>query len=314
MVGLLRAQKGELSPSIISPGDLKEIINWTLAKHYHRPIVRDTLQYYNLAHVTVMDGVVVVVIPFDREEKFEFFSITPFPMHVNNTPIIWDHEPFHMLYHQRSGRLVEVREKPMETCVEVFDIFYCNLLNIQLPIQMLPCLRSIITDSPELSHACKYVQYDQEFYYNHLEGDRIIYSNHTISGSMQCKSKQQTITIKNVRSLSAACEIRLKDRFGYVPSKLFQYSLNHSYVTRNFSSRFTEPEISQIEIKVRKPLAGLPSPWFTNMQYASPYMSIGNVLLFVCVFACIFIIRCVFNKKLSILHGLIVARNESSSH
>ena len=92
MHALLKANKGILSLAFISPRQLKSIIDWTMAKHFHQPLVHDTLLCYNLAAVHIIEHFVIALIPLNGDLDYNLYSLCPFPVMVNNTPVIWNHE------------------------------------------------------------------------------------------------------------------------------------------------------------------------------------------------------------------------------
>ena len=71
MQALLNAEKGILSPALISPRQLKAIIDWTMAKYFHQPLVQDNLLYYNLAAVHVTEHFVIALIPFNGDLNYQ---------------------------------------------------------------------------------------------------------------------------------------------------------------------------------------------------------------------------------------------------
>ena len=85
---LLNAHKGILTPALISPKQLKAIINWTMQKHFHQPLVHDTLLYYNLAAVHVIEHFVKALIPFNGELHYQLYTLRPFPIMANSTAVI----------------------------------------------------------------------------------------------------------------------------------------------------------------------------------------------------------------------------------
>ena len=61
MKALIKAQQGELTPTLITPRRLKAIIDWTLIQHYHKPLVKDTWMYYHLSSVEVIYHIIVIL-------------------------------------------------------------------------------------------------------------------------------------------------------------------------------------------------------------------------------------------------------------
>ena len=86
---LLNAHKGILSSALISTRQSKAIVDWTVGKHSHKPLVGGTLLYYNLATVHVIRNFVIALIPFDSTEDFNLYSLIPFPMLLNKATVIW---------------------------------------------------------------------------------------------------------------------------------------------------------------------------------------------------------------------------------
>lgn len=87
--------------------------------------------YYNLATVKVIEQAIIVLIQFDRNESFKLMTIHPFPVFLNNTPIIWDHSPLHLLFHDQGATIITLKKEPAVECIVVFERFYCKAMNLQ---------------------------------------------------------------------------------------------------------------------------------------------------------------------------------------
>ena len=87
---LLNVHKGIFSPALISSQQLQAIVDWTMGQHSHSPLVEDTMLYYTLASEVLIKHFVIALVPFQSAEDFHLYSLIPFPVLMNNTPVIWN--------------------------------------------------------------------------------------------------------------------------------------------------------------------------------------------------------------------------------
>ncbi|XP_068233593.1 uncharacterized protein [Palaemon carinicauda] len=82
--GLLNAQKGILSLGIISPKTLKEIIDWCIVNSHSKGLIEDIFWYHTISTVKVINGYLLVLIPFKGMNLFELYTIHHFPVKIDN--------------------------------------------------------------------------------------------------------------------------------------------------------------------------------------------------------------------------------------
>ena len=97
-----------------------------MTKHYHRPLVKDMMFYYNLATVKVVEQAIIVLIPFDGSESFKLMTVYPFPVFLNNTFIIWNHDPLHLLFHNWGATIITLKKDLFFQTVEDNILIFSN--------------------------------------------------------------------------------------------------------------------------------------------------------------------------------------------
>lgn len=81
---ILLAYKGILSPTLITPKELEDIIKFCIMKKQLQPLIDDVFMYYNLISVKVLYDKIILIVPFNT--RITFF-IVPFNTRITNTLI-----------------------------------------------------------------------------------------------------------------------------------------------------------------------------------------------------------------------------------
>ena len=158
------------------------------------------------------------------------------------------------------------------------------------------------------------MEYTDEFFYQAVEDNIIIFSNKTLYIHIVNEDWAQQVEVIDIKAISSKCEIRIPNYLTYVPSKLYQYSFNHSYVVRNYSHQFAEPELKLLKLKFRKEIPKIPNTWFYFSTIASPYLSITNVFLVFGLFIIGFLLfRCMVIRRLRSLQNFVTQRTQEST-
>ena len=87
---LTLAQRGIVTPNLILPGDLSDIIKQARKNYDFQPIYsfNQLTHYYSILHSCVLGDHVFVFIPFSSTESLTYFEIRPFPTLINNSLIV----------------------------------------------------------------------------------------------------------------------------------------------------------------------------------------------------------------------------------
>ena len=195
-----------------------------MQKHHHTPLVKDIWLYYNLASVQVVGHYIINLIPFDGKHAFDLFSITPFPIIVNGTRIIWDGAETNLLINGRDAEIIELGKDLESKCIEAMGQFYCKALHAEQPLRALPFLRVLIEGSVWKNNTCNFVEYNNSFTFQHVPPHIILFSNVSVRLTIICDGKTRQTILHNVQAVASGCEIRIPDTFTYVPSKLLEYA------------------------------------------------------------------------------------------
>ena len=81
------------------------------------------------------------------KHAFELLSITPFPIQVNGTPIIWDGAETNLLLNRRDVEIIDLGKVLDSRCIEAMGQFYCKAIHAEQPLRALPCLRVLVEGS-----------------------------------------------------------------------------------------------------------------------------------------------------------------------
>ena len=312
MKALIKAQQGELSPALITPRRLKAIIDWTLIQHYHKPLVKDTWMYYPIASVEVIDHTIIVLIPFDGEHIFHLVTIKPFPIKVNDTPIIWNGVEKDLLLDERNARVINLGTNLAEKCVNSMGRFICNSLHAEEPLRALPCLRVFLEGASWTDNSCSFIEFNKTFTFQHVPPNIILFSNNSVNLNIICNGKARQTLLYNVQAVSTGCEIRIPDTFTYIPSRLFEYSMNTTHDIVNYAHQFAEPEIKLLRMKLRKDIPLTPTFWLTFTTSVSPYLPLSNfVFILLALVVGVLIIRYIIIKRVRYLRSLLPRRSTS---
>ena len=81
------AQHGIVTPNLILPGDLSDILITAQKEYKFQPIysMNQLTHYYSILHSCVLGDQVFVFIPFTSTESLSYFEIRPFPTFINNS-------------------------------------------------------------------------------------------------------------------------------------------------------------------------------------------------------------------------------------
>ena len=76
-----------VTPSLILPGDLSDIILMAQKEYRFQPIysMNHLTHYYSILHSCVLGDQVFVFVPFTSTESLSYFEIRPFPTFINNS-------------------------------------------------------------------------------------------------------------------------------------------------------------------------------------------------------------------------------------
>ena len=134
-----------------------------MQKHFHQPLVQNTLLYYNLAAVHVIEHFVIALIPFNGDLHYQLYTLCPFPVMVNNTAVIWDHTETTFIVSDTKLAITFLRSGVDKDCVLIFDIYICNIPLFQEPMHNYHCDHSLLSDIQDESQSCKYKEFN-DFY------------------------------------------------------------------------------------------------------------------------------------------------------
>ena len=81
------AHRGIVTPNLILPGDLSEIILTAQKEYKFQPIysMNQLIHYYSILHSCVLGDQVFVFVPFTSTESLSYFEIRPLPTFINNS-------------------------------------------------------------------------------------------------------------------------------------------------------------------------------------------------------------------------------------
>ena len=311
---LLSAHKGILTPALISPKQLKAIIDWTMQTHFHQPLVHDTLLYYNLAAVHVIEQFVVALIPFNGDFHYQLYTLRPFPVMANNTAIIWDHPETSFIVSDTTLAITFLPQGVDKDCVLIADVYICNIPLLVEPMHHYPCLHSLLSDVQDEKESCIYKEFRKSFTFSLIENELLIFSNSSVKADIVCNSRKQQTMLYNVKSIPVSCSVNIPDKLSYHPSKIFKYDLNFTHFVRNYTSKFAEPEIERLTLRFRKKLDHVPIFWTYYQDSIAPYFGFVNLILI--VIACIatfFLIRCIVIRRYVQLGNLITPKEGNAS-
>ena len=81
------AHRGIVTPNLILPGDLSDILITAQTEYKFQPIysMNQLTHYYSILNSCVFGNQVFVFVPFTSTESLSYFEIRPFPTSVNNS-------------------------------------------------------------------------------------------------------------------------------------------------------------------------------------------------------------------------------------
>ena len=129
-----------------------------MGQHSDTPLVGDIMLYYTLASVHVIKHFVIMLIPFDSAEDSHIYSLIPFPMLLNNTPVIWN-DVQHNFMLSKTKQLITFINDLEKDCVLLFGKYICNIDLFQGPTQNFPRIKSLISSTPMENGVCDYTKY-----------------------------------------------------------------------------------------------------------------------------------------------------------
>ena len=279
---LQRARTGILTPTLISIKKLSQIIEWcTLHKHY-KPLVQDVYLYYTLSTVKVTKNHILVLIPFNGNHKFSLHTIHPFPLKVNNTPIIWDEDKVNFALSESKLLIIFLEDSELEKCILINkEEYICNFIQLQQPIDKYPCLQGFLLGSSRLLKNCLYKIYNDSFAVKSISNEIIVYVNETTNAQVTCAGLDKIHPINNLVVFKKDCKLIIPNIVYYVPSIFVHVNLSNEVTNKSFQTKAKSFTLEQLHIKQHQKTVIVNGLITSYKQQVAPYLSVVNICLIV---------------------------------
>ncbi|XP_068226739.1 uncharacterized protein [Palaemon carinicauda] len=282
--GLINAQKGILSPAIISPKTLKEIIDWCIVNSHSKPLLEDIFWYYTMSTVKVTKGYLLVLIPFKGMNLFDLYTIHPFPVKIGNATIIWNHPKVRLALDKNKLLMIILEEGDLEQCVLISESqSMCNFVQIKQPMSNFPCIQGIFFENYELMRECKFETFALPYRALHLGNEIFVYVQSTKNAEVTCDGKTQTFQLGNLKSFADSCSVVINDYLYYVPSVFLHYELNQSSIAKSYENKINHFQLDKLTVveNVAMPLDNDYVLFYK--QDVAPFLTMCNVFLIVLI-------------------------------
>lgn len=151
---ILLAYKGILSPTLITPKELEDIIKFCIMEKHFQPLVEDVFMYYNLISAKVLYDKMTLVVPFNTRITNTLITVYPFPMIINKQIIIQKGTIRHFAF---------FTDKQFNECILLKEQEYvCNFDNLYRNTSAYPCIQETVSNQNQENHICT-TNYDKPF-------------------------------------------------------------------------------------------------------------------------------------------------------
>ena len=246
------ANKGLVTPELVSPRDVQEILRYSIINFMFHPVVEDSFMYYSLMTAKVVNKQVFVLIPFNSKESANLLYIVPFPMKMDNVSVKVKMDKTYVVEQKKSNLVSLVEPTQFEKCVMMQeDKYVCNIENFYLtPISKFTCLNYIINGNKNLINKCNFENVNEEFAVTFLDDKVYLFTKDNTILTKTCKNeKENRIMIENVNFFPKDCDLKIVNKFYYTPGIFQTMKLNKTNEDGNFKVNVTAFKLPKIELE-----------------------------------------------------------------
>ena len=286
---LLLAHKGIISVDLLDLPTFKNMINLASIKYGFRPMDVDIVTYLAMSTVKLVANQVFIFVPYYNKNVYTIFEIIPFPMIIENSPIILKGEEQLVLENMNNNQISIWKPDELEKCVELKqEKFICHPQFFYLK-KINDCFNHLINNGKDI---CNYLDYNTTFQVKLLGKQIYVYTSIELVAILSCKdNKPIRKIIYNLNKFPSNCELKIQDVFYYTPSIFESVYLNSTYMAHDINIELKEYKLPKTLVKSKYFIKKIPFLMYYKNSI-QPYISLSIYpVIFILMIVVFLIIR-----------------------